>query len=67
MDERYKSEVAQLIAKSLGWMVEESSIREGKLSPNEIVELTRKDCARGADGRPVLYSAPSPIFKRIKL
>ena len=67
MDARYKTEIAKLIAKSLGWMVEETPIREGKLSKNEIVELTRKDCARGADVRPVLYSAPSPIFKRIKL
>jgi len=58
MDKRYKSEIAKLIAKSLGWMVEETPMRDGKLSKNEIIELTRKDCARGADGLPVMHSAP---------
>jgi len=64
MDARYKTEIAKLIAKSLGWMVEESSKHHGKLSTDEIIELIRKDCARGADGLPVMYSRPSRITKR---
>jgi len=48
-------------------MVEETPMRDGKLSKNEIVDLVRKDCARGADGRPVLHSGPTRITKKIKL
>ena len=61
MDAKYKTEIAKLIAKSLGWMVKETPMRQGKLSPNEIAELTRKDCARGADGMPVMHSVPRKI------
>jgi hypothetical protein len=64
MDAKYKTEIAKLIARSLGWMVEETPIREGKLSKNEIVELTCRDCARGADGLPVMHSSPIRITKR---
>jgi hypothetical protein len=67
MDGRYKTEIAKLIAKSLGWMLEETPMHERKLSKNEIIELTRKDCARGANGLPVMYSVPTRISKKIKL
>jgi hypothetical protein len=67
MDAGYKNEISKLIAKSLGWMIEEAPIRYGKLSPNEIVKLVRKDCARGVDGLPVMHSVPTRITKKIKL
>jgi hypothetical protein len=64
MTQNYKTEISKLIAKSLGWMIEGTPIRDGTLSPNEIVELTRRDCARGADGLPVMHSSPIRIAKR---
>jgi hypothetical protein len=67
MGARYKTEIAKLVARGLGWMVEESVKAEGNLTPDEIIELTRKDCARGADGLPVMHSAPTRISKKIKL
>jgi hypothetical protein len=67
LNKRYQNEIARWVAQGLGWAVEESVKADKKLSQDEILQLVRKDCARGGDGRPVLYSAPSPISKRIKL
>jgi hypothetical protein len=66
-NDRYRNEIAKLIAKSSGWMVEETPILNKPLSKNEIVDLVRKDCARGVDGLPVMHSVPTRITKKIKL
>jgi hypothetical protein len=67
MGARDKTEAAKWVARGLGWIVEESVKAEGKLTPDEMIELTRKDCARGADGLPVMYSVPTRISKKIKV
>jgi hypothetical protein len=64
MDKRYKT--SDLIKLGLGWIAKgdlpkREVKRTGQLSKNEIVELTRKDCARGANGLPVMYTAPRRI------
>lgn len=46
MGARDKRDAAKWVARGLGWIVEESVKAEGKLTPAEIIELTRKDCAR---------------------
>ncbi len=67
MDAKYRTEIAKLVARGLGWMIEETPIRDTKLSPNEIVKLVSRDCARGANGLPVMYSVPTRTSKKIKL
>ena len=54
MGARDKTEAAKWVARGLGWIVEESVRAEGKLTRDEMIELTRKDCAHGANGLPVM-------------
>jgi hypothetical protein len=65
------TESEKLVRQGLGWETQGSPKRKplgaGKLSKDEILELTRSDCARGADGLPVLFSSPTRITKKIKL
>jgi len=66
MDKRYKT--SDLIKLGLGWIAKgdlpkREVKRTGQLSKDEILELTHKDCARGADGLLVMHSAP----KKFKL
>ena len=72
MEQRYKSEVAKMVAYGMNWIAKDELPkrevkRTGKLSKNEILEVIKRDCARGADGMLVIHSGPTRIPKKIKL
>ncbi len=61
MSTRYKT--SDLIKLGLGWITKDELPkrevkRTGKLSKDEILKLTKRDCARGADGLPVMHGVP---------
>ena len=68
MDPRYKNEIAELVAQGLGWAVEQEvrnwkkQSKLGKLTGEEILQVTSRDVARAADGMPVMHSAPRKII-----
>jgi hypothetical protein len=64
------------VAYGLNWISKEEltksigndlpNLPNGKLSKNEILEVVRSECARGANGLPVLYSRTMRIAKKPK-
>jgi hypothetical protein len=53
------NEIERLIYRSWGWAVEDAPVRAGRLSKDEVAQLTHRDAEYGVAGRPLMFSAPT--------